>query len=250
MAGVVVRIQHTSMQYSDSAQQHLHDAKAVFDRAVARKIWACTGTESGAGKNHDLRDALVRAAQEHDFFILAHGQGEWVALNRRYLSGIVSGFAGPFIEAQGGRGGHAARGVTWASGVAEAKLGRITVGSCHYLTDRSERAQGESNQALIRGIAQWGREAGKGSGVAFLGGDVNTNDRSQDVFGGRPFTTIADELRTWPATHGRSIIDMVASYDHDGRVKALRYQVLNDKEFMLYSDHNLLHAVYEITERV
>jgi hypothetical protein len=246
---VTVRIQHTSLQFSDSKAQHVHDVNKIFTRAVDRSIWACSGTEAGGGDNHDLRDALIRSAHVHDFFLNSNPNGEWVALNKRFLTNFDQGFAGPFVPAEGGKGGHSARGVVWASGKAlHGHLGRLCFGSCHYLTDRSEEKNNQTNLAIVKGIGAWGRTHGKGSGVVFIGADANTNDRTQDVFMGRPFTTIADELKKWPATHGANVIDVIASYDHDGRVVARAYQVYSDKEFSLYTDHNLLHAVYEITE--
>ena len=223
---IPVRIQHTSMQFSDSKMQHQHDAKAVFDRAKDKGVWACTGTEAGAGRsNHDLRDALISEAGKHGFYMQAHPEGDWVALNKTYLENFEKGYAGPFIKGTTGKsasqGAHAARGVSWASGTAKgARLGRITVGSAHYLTNRSEAVSG-SNQRLINGINNWAREKGKGNGIVLFGADVNTNDKRQDVFNGKPLTTIADELKKWPSTHeGGAMIDVIASYDHDGRVKA------------------------------
>ena len=123
------------------------------------------------------------------------------------------------------------------------------MGSAHYLTNRSEAVSG-SNDKLVNGISNWAREKGKGNGVVFLGADTNTNDKRGDVFNGKPLTSISDELKKWPATMGTTTwIDVIASYDHDGRVKAKAYNVLNDKAFFLNSDHYLLDAVYEITER-
>jgi hypothetical protein len=102
----------------------------------------------------------------------------------------------------------------------------------------------------VKGIGNWARAKGKGNAIVFLGSDTNTNDRRNDVFNGRPLTSIADELKKWPATLGKTTyIDVIASYDHDGRVKAKSYQVLDDKEFPLNSDHYLLDAVYEVSER-
>lgn len=255
MARVSVRIQHTSMQFSDSVGQHQHDARALFDRAVEKGVWACTGTEAGVSRsNHDLHDALVKEAKAHDFYINAHPDGEWVALNRRFMTGFEKGFAGPFIKATKGRdpahGAHAARGVAWASGKAkDHKLGRLTFGAAHYLTNRSEDVSG-SNAPLIRGISEWATKAGAGANVVFLGADTNTNDKRQDVFNGKPLTSIADELKKWPATYeSGAVIDIVGSYDHDGRVRAKGYQTLDDKEFFLNTDHYLLDAVYEIAER-
>ena len=243
------------MQFSDSNAQHAKDAMLVFDRAVDKSIWACTGTEAGGSKsNHDLRDALIREAGKHEFFIFSHPLGEWVALNKRFLENFEKGFEGPFIKGTTGlkasQGAHSGRGVAWASGTAKGKrLGRITVGSAHYLTNRSEAVSG-SNDRMVKGINAWATKHGKGNGVVFLGADVNTNDKRRDVFNGRPLTTIADELKKWPATmESGAVIDIVASYDHDGRVKAKSYDVLDDREYKLNTDHYLLQATYEITER-
>lgn len=255
MAKALVRIQHTSMQFSDSLAQHKSDAKKVFDRAVNKDVWAMTGTEAGSGKkNHDLRDALIEEAKDHDFYIQAHGTGEWVALSKKHLTSFQKGFEGPFIEGTSGvgvgGGAHAPRGVAWASGTARSfRLGRLTFGSAHYLTNRSEVVSG-SNAPLIKGINDWAREKGKGANVVFLGADTNTNDKRTDVFNGRPLTSISDELKKWPPTLGTTTyIDVIASYDHDGRVKAKSYNVFNDREFPLFSDHYLLDAVYEVTEK-
>jgi len=250
---VQFKIQHTSMEFSDSVVQHRHDAKKIFDRAVEKKIWACTGTEAGGGKNHDLRDALIKEAKDHNFAIHAHQYGEWVAMNRRFLEKFNRGYAGPFIPAEGGKpsgGSHAPRGVAWMSGRSKTKkLGRITVGAAHYLTDKSEQASKTSNEPLIKGIAAWAKKHGEGSGCVFLGADANTNDKIKDVFGGRPLTTAADELKDWQGTHGpHSYIDVIASYNYDARVKAQSFTVLDDKEFVLYTDHYLLQAVYTIAE--
>jgi hypothetical protein len=255
MARINVRIQHTSMQFSDSVLQHQRDAKKIFDRAQDKDVWLMSGTEAGGGKkNHDLRDALIKEAGEHGFYINASTLGEWVALNKKFLGSFAKGYAGPFIKGTTGvgvaGGAHAPRGVAWASGTAkEHRLGRITIGSAHYLTKRSMAVSG-SNQPLINGIANWAQAKGKGNSIVFLGADTNTNDRRSDVFNTKPLTTIADELKKWPATVGTTTyIDVIASYDHDGRVKAKSYNVLDDKEFFLNSDHYLLDAVYEITER-
>jgi hypothetical protein len=257
MAGQQVRIQHTSMQFSDNGDQHRHDAKSIFDRAEHQGVWACTGTEAGnTNGNHDLRTALSREAQAHQFGIYLSGFGEWVALNKRLLQDFDHGMAGPFIMGTHGltasQGAHSPRGIAWMSGITRPKdrlshIGRLTFGAAHYLTDRSEQATNMTNKPLTKGIADWGHEHGQGNNVVFLGADVNTNDRAADVFMGQPFTTIADELGKWPATHGRRAIDVVASYNHDRRVKAKSYQVLDDNDMYLAGDHYALDAVYELS---
>ena len=151
-----VKIQHTSMEFSDSKLQHEHDAKAIFDRAVLKGVWACTGTEAGANKsNHDLRDALIKEARAHDFYMHAHPNGDWVAVSRAKMKDFKKGYDGPFIPAKGGKasqGSHAARGIAWVQAVPqEGDLGKLTFGSVHYLTDRSEKASHTSNEPLVHG---------------------------------------------------------------------------------------------------
>lgn len=256
MAKALVKIQHTSMQFSDSAASHRSDANKVFKRARDKDVWLMSGTEASYSRtNHSLRDALIAAAKEYGFYINPHKEGEWVAMNRKFLGNFTKGFAGPFIPGTTGlkasQGAHSARGVAWASGTAkEFKLGRLTIGSAHYLTKRSIQVSG-SNQRLINGISNWAREKGQGSAVVFLGADTNMNDKRTDVFNGKPLKTIADELKKWPPTMGTSTyIDVIASYDHDGRVRPKSFNTFTDQEFPLATDHYLLEAVYEVSERV
>ena len=47
----------------------------------------------------------------------------------------------------------------------------------------------------------------------------------------------------------KGVIDVLASYDRDGRVTALRVRALDDKEFFQHSDHYVVEAEYRV-ERV
>lgn len=238
-----VRIQHTSMQFSDDHEQHKHDALRLFSRARLRDVWACTGTEAGDNaQHHDLHDLLVNSAHRHGFYIRTTHAGEWVALNRQYLESFKSGFDGPFIP--GKAGSNAPRGIAWASAEAKNGFGRFTFGAAHYLTRRSIEQTGHNNALLIQGIGDFGRKYGKMSDVCFIGADVNTDDAAFNVFNGEPFTSIADELGKHPPTHGNHAIDVIASYNHDRRVKGYRYNVYRDPEVHLFSDHFMLEADY------
>ena len=256
-----VVIQHNSMQFSDSPDAHRHDAKVVFDTATDTKAWAVTGTESGDSRsNHDLRDFLVEEAHDHEFYIFAHKYGEWVALNRRYLKGFEHGYDGPYIKGSVGidaaHGAHAPRGVTWVSASPiKFNLGLMSFGAAHYLTKPSMAASHVTNEPLVRGIAAWGVRHGNGPGkIAIFCADTNMDDLHRDVFMGKPFTSISDELGKHPATHGANIahgakLDVIASYDFDGRVKAKSYTVWDDSKVKLYADHFMLHGVYSVAER-
>lgn len=251
-----LRIQHNSMQFSDNAEQHAHDAKAVFDRAAEREVAFVTGTESGSSPvNHDLRDLVIREAHKHGYFIHAHKFGDWVAMNRDLVELEDHGYRGPYIEGTKGikasQGAHSPRGITFVSGRLKAEdLGLLTVGSAHFLTDRSEAVSG-TNAPLIEGVGKFGREFGGGRKLVFMDADANDNDRAHDVFNGQPFTTVADELDKHPGTHGRDKehgfpIDFIASYDADRRVTAVKYHVLDDSDLKLFTDHFLLEATFEI----
>jgi hypothetical protein len=251
-----LRIQHNSMQFSDNRDQHAHDAKAVFDRAAEREVAFVSGTESGnAADNHDLRDFLIREAHAHGFFIRAHKFGEWVAVNRDLVQVEDSGFRGPYIQGTHGlnasEGAHSPRGITYASGTLKAEdVGLVTVGSAHFLTNRSEEVSG-SNAPLIKGVGEFGHEFGGGRKLVFMDADANDNDLRNDVFDGQPFTTARDELDRALATHGRdkkhgTAIDFIASYDSDKRVSAVSYHVLDDSDLKLATDHFLLEATFEV----
>lgn len=251
----VIRLQHTSCEFSDSAREHEHDAEAIFGHAEEERVWACTGTE--AGKSGDLRDILAAAARRHGFNGFFHASGEWVALSKRYLYRFMSAWEGPWIPGTHGlsaaQGGHSPRGCAYMAGEAldGPDIGRLTFGAQHWLTERSIQKTGVSNEAMIEGTARWARTHGAGRNKVFLGADANTNDARLDVFQGKPMTSAADELGKHPATHGRStergsVIDVIASYDQDQKVKALRYQVLDDSRLRLNGDHFLLLAAFGI----
>src|SRR5690606_34500732 len=116
-------------------------------------------------------------------------------------------------------------------------LGRVAVGAAHYLTDarRPSSPYWVWNEKLGEEIGKWAREEGKGPALVFYGGDQNMADRRNDepqgdTFFGEPLTSTWDELRKWENT-GHGTIDVIATYNKDGRVSALRTNALNDREF-------------------
>lgn len=241
----VLLLQHNSMQFSDSNAQHKADADAVFKRAKDAGVMFVTGTESG-GKS--LNAAVKASAAKYGFKINAHKWGDWVAVNTALADVKGQGYAGPMIQGTKGlkasQGAHAPRGVSWMTALPKNKgIGLVTVGSCHYLTNRSTKVSG-SNAPLIAGIGKWGKDKGKGKALVFVAGDVNLDDSKQDVFRGQPFTTIWDELKKWPATLGKRTIDVIASYDQDGRVSAKSGGVITGLK--LNTDHKPIQATYSV----
>lgn len=253
-----VRIQHNSMQFSDNPKQHAHDAKAVFKRARETGALFVTGTEAGAKEgDEDLHSLLIDAAKEYDYHINAQRFGDWAAVDKRQVlkDSIHHGYEGPFIPGTHGlkasQGAHSPRGITTIEAEPRVKgVGIVTMGCAHFLTHRSTLVSG-SNQPLITGISRWAHGAGSGRKLVFFDADANLRDDRVDVFNGAPLTTCWDELGKYPATHGLNkqrgtTIDIVSSYDHDGRVECKSAHVLDDSDLKLATDHFMLEVVYKV----
>lgn len=245
-----LRLMHASMQFSDSNQEHRHDASAIFQYARKHNVVFLTGTEGGGDS---LMPALADAAKVNGFRINNNRAGDWVAVNTNLAKQTAKGHEKAIPASTGLKaheGGHASRGITWSTAEVPG-IGVVTVGSVHYLTQRSIDATGKSNQVLADEIEKWGREKGRGKALVFCQGDMNMNDAKRDTFLGAPFRSCWDELGKWPGTtergkkHGATI-DLSASYNADGRVSAKSARVLADTDLRLAADHLPLVAVYTV----
>lgn len=231
-------IQHTSLQFSDTPAQQRSDVEKIF----ARKKMLLSGTETMRGK--PIHDAVVAAAKKYGYHVNVRGRGVWVAVRSDLVkpgTRVQRGFV-PVIESFEGAGKHSDRGIVWLS-FTHPTMGKITHGCAHYLTQG--RKPGDPNYALNRrlgeAIGKWAVQKGKGPAIVTYAGDQNMVDRTTDTFFGSPLTSFWDELRKWEDT-GHGNIDVVASYDRDGRVKARTIRALSDKEFPLHTDHLLVDA--------
>lgn len=249
---VRVPVAHASMQFSDSTKQKRHDAKAIFERERERGAWWITGTEAGPGASQDLRDALAEEAKAFGFTFFVRGDS-WVSFDKaRIVRGSMRHGFEFALDSSEGDGKHTDKGVGWAS-IENEDIGRITVGSVHYLTrgrpdSRSPlyRVNLDENRRYAEVVGKWGREHGRGKALVFVQGDVNIVDRIADVFlGEADFTTSWDELGRWENT-GHGNIDVLASYDRDGRVRALGTKALDDSEFPLATDHFLVEGAFAV----
>ena len=244
------------MQFSDTAANHEHDAKAVFAYAKSKQLVFLTGTEAGQSRaNHELQDYLKRYAKLNGYRINAHKYGDWVAVNTALAAVDGEGYAGPFVPGTTGKnarqGGHSPRGITWVTATVP-EIGTVTVGSAHFMTQNSIQHGGTGgNGPLLDGIAKWGRDKGAGRDLVIFNADVNSNDQRNDVFQGKPFTTVWDELGKWPGTHGHhsGTIDVSASYDRDARVSVKSAVVLDDSDLPLFTDHFMILATYRVKAR-
>lgn len=268
----VVKLMHASLQFSDSPKQQKADIKDILERAKERGVWGITGTEAGAGADPTGR-LLVEFGQKAGFkvYVPSERRGpnssptdNWIMVDEsRVMKGSWGvGFrpAIPDSDHLYAEIGSSARLPRWGEkGVAYAafvnkEVGPVAIGTAHYLTQgrnpKNQPINGldhyELNRDLAEEIGDWAREYGKGQGIVFYGGDQNMNDRKDDTFFGQPLTTAWDELNKYEQTHPTGPIDVIASYDGDGRVEAIRVRALDDKEFFQHHDHFVVEADYRV----
>lgn len=240
---------HCSMQFSDNTAQKQSDAERIFSRAKTRQVHWVTGTEAGMGASDDLRKALGREAKQAGYTFDVHAD-VWVAVRQDLIKKGTgkTGFV-KVLDANTGSQRFTDRGIMWIQ-FDNDPIGTITVGVSHYMTHGRKPSDEyyNANTRLTRAIGEWGKSHGKGSNLCFFHADANIPDRTDDVFRGAPFTTLADELKDWQNS-GHGSIDIIASYDHDKRVKGKYFRVLDDKEFRLNTDHFACEGGFTVTVR-
>lgn len=251
---VRIDVMHCSMQFSDNTKQKQSDAERLLDRAKKRNVLWLTGTEAGAGQSLDLRRALREESNAHGFHFWQHPSSDsWLTINRDFIDGLSMEvwFSDVLVPAKAGR--NTAKRLIGAGYNTNIGIGRVTTSVCHYMTKGRPDARSpeyrqflEENKAIAAEIGRRANVEGKGSDLFFYDGDQNIVDRFNDTFLGRAkMTSTWDELKTWPNT-GHGNIDVIASYDRDGRVKAAYSRALDDKDFHLNTDHFLIEAGFDI----
>lgn len=249
MSTTLLRVQHTSLQFSDPRAQQEHDVKALFQLGAAYPIK--TGTESGpdAGPNSN-REFMKEYAAEFGHALHMTGDN-WVAVDRKIIKPGSLVRSNVFVAKTGevyGPGHHSQMPVISFDHI-DPKVGHISYGGCHYPTKGQTPAQPnwDINKRYAEKIGAWMRSVAKGTALAFIAGDFNMPDQKgkPDWAFGQPWTSMADELKAWQNT-GHGPIDGFASYDGDGRVSAKRFNVLDDTEMKMYSDHWVCRGVWEI----
>jgi len=267
---VIVKAMHASLQFSDTPKQQEQDITDLFERAKKRGTWFITGTEAGPGADPTGQLLLrVGKAMGYRVWVPSEGEGQgrttdcWVAVDSKRIKGSFKtgyDFAIPGSAALYKKQGRpentlpkwGQKGVVWVS-FQNADIGLVGVAAAHYLTKgRSPKGQPikgidhfKWNQKLAKEIGDWAREHGKGSALAFYGGDQNIPDRTDDTFMGQPLTSAWDELGKWEST-GHGTIDVIASYNGDGRVAAQAARSLDDKEFPQHGDHYVIEAEFKV----
>lgn len=236
-----IKIQHTSLQWSDTKAQMAEDVQEIFSRGADM----LSGTEAGAG--NELGNLLKLAAVRHDYRLQLE-RSVWVAVKDELIvpgNRVRKGYV-PVLDSQDGSGRHTDRGVAWMQ-YKHVDFGTVTFGCAHYLTNgrRPGTPNYELNRRMANAIGKWARENGKGRDIVFYAGDQNIVDRYEDTFFGNPLTSAWDELERYQNT-GHGNIDVVASYDRDARVRVRSCRALDDKKLPLHTDHFLVEAVYDV----
>ena len=262
-----IRVAHTSLQFSDTNAQHTSDINKIFNRAQERRIAWITGTESGPGAGNTAEE-LRRIGLDSGYVLwvpslskdgIKRFSDAWIAVRKDLIDGKMERNFEAVIPGSGALDGLGTN-KNWApKGLASVKfdttvdgLGTINVGAAHYLGKAREPGNEfwEWNEKMTNAIGDWARKEGQGSALVFYGGDQNMGDNFNnqpqgDTFMGEPLTSMWDELEKWENT-GHGNIDVIASYDRDKRVTALRIDAKPDRVFHLHTDHFYVEGTFVV----
>lgn len=232
-----MRLQHSSLQAQDNANQQDADVRALFGHAVAAGNVLALGTEAGSSR---LADSLKAEANRRGWWCYVHGSGEWCAFDLGWASQVAHGWVGPVIPSSSR---HSARGVCWVTCRPKGGGGDVSAGVVHLLTAKSLEVEPNpnANKELQAAARQWAVDKGPRS---FVTGDVNMSDAKKNVWGGPELTTAWDELGQWPDTHegGPSYAIDVISRLTSGPYRFTSARAYSDADLKLYSDHKLIEA--------
>ena len=243
----LLTLQLSPMQFSDPDKAKHADVRSIFAVSSAAGVDIMGGTESGGSRAHPLQELLPQYAEEHGYYFHL-GLSTWVAFRKASVKrGTWHKGTIPVIKKGQGHGTHSDRGIAW--GQAEfPNIGRVTAGVGHKLIDG--RKPGQPNYKLNlkydEAAGDFARRYGNGRDLAFYMADQNMNDAKNDTFHGQPLLSIQDELKEWIKTHKVGPIDVIASFDHDGRVEAEKCEVFTDARWPLHIDHFVSRAKYRV----
>ena len=235
-APVMLRLQHSSMLYTDTPAEKRHDARLVFTTGADMISFTEVGTKQNAIGQRYLR-ASARAAGYRIWFPGFEGG---IAVRRGVGRIVAHGYFGPILP--GVARDHPSIGLAWVT-VDVPGAGLVTYGVTHAMTGDFVAARHALNDDLASEVARVEKKKAAGPALTFFAEDANRNDAHQDLMPGLPFTTCWDELGYHPHTRDSRTIDVVGSYDHDGRVSAHSARVLR---LGLFTDHRSILATYAV----
>lgn len=245
-----LKMQHSSLQFSDSSAKQKKDISDLFEKGQQYPIK--TGTEAGPEEGNANRQWLIEYAKEYRHF-LHFGRSSWIAVSRAIVKPGTFERGQVFIadnDETWGRG-HDTVLATVEFDHMDPRIGHIAQGAIHYPLRGAQ--PGDVNHRInvrtSRMCGRWMQRAGAGSALAFLNGDFNMNDVRVDWdFNVGKFTSMADELGDHQNT-GHGPIDGFCSFDGDRRVSAKSFDVLDDSEFFQFGDHYVCRGVWNVRLR-
>lgn len=242
-------VQHTSLQFSDDRRQQRADCEKLFSKGTRYPIK--TGTE--AGEDTFLNDYLEEFAKKFNH-ALVFGRGNWVAVDREIIKPrSIKKDSILVVKNDKLVGRQHDRVIPWLGfNHVDDRIGRVYQAATHYST--KGRTPGDpnywSNKLIAERLDQWFKQYGSGHSIALANGDFNMLDTldAQDWAFGGPWTSMADELNAHKNT-GHGPIDGFCSYNRDGRVKAKRFEVLQDNKMHMYTDHFVCRGAWSVKHR-
>lgn len=247
MSTSTLKVQHSSLQFSDTSAQQKADISDLFEKGVDFPIK--TGTEAGPEPGNDNRKWLIKYAKQYKHNI-HFSRSNWIAVDRAIVKKGSFERGMRFLvdnDQTWGKGHDTVLAYVGFQHV-DPGMGQVWQGCVHFPLrgDDPGEPNFRINKRVALGCSRWMAWAGQGWDIAFLNGDFNTNDiRNNFDQNVGNFTSMADELDRHPNT-GHGPIDGLCSYDRDKRVSAKWYQVLDDKEFFQHSDHFVLRGAWTV----
>ena len=131
-------------------------------------------------------------------------------------------------------------------------FGKISVGAVHYTNTTGSGGKAKKkafDTKYAKVLRAWRNRRVKYGSLVFMGGDMNRNDKTNDVFMGQGgFITCWDEMEHYPHTsegkHGT--IDVIARMTGTNRVKCVKARHWNDNGIFMNTDHYIIEAIYDI----
>lgn len=244
-----LHLTQASMLYSLSLKRKEDDLEKIFARAARRDVAAVGGTEFP----DDASRALLRRVAGSYGYRVFHNNGRddvWLAIQRDFIKGEVTKEWKLVVPGDEGYGKKGPRGLLQVH-LEDSPIGPATFAEAHLLTKGRPDGKGLYrtnlllNRRFTRVIGEAARKNGRGNRLFFYLGDQNIVDRDNDTFLGAPLTSSWDELEKWENT-GHGNIDVIASYDKDGKVSAAYCRALDDGEFHLHGDHFLVESGFYV----